>query len=144
MAMTSHANGRWDSDYGPQFYYEVGAKIRQVRKERGMKQETLAEGIGLTRTSLTNIEKGRQRLLLHMFIHIAASLGVEPNALLPTGTATLEKLGIQLPESMKPEKRDFITRAMSPTVTHENRHTSPPARSDKTPSRAKRNSRAAD
>jgi DNA-binding XRE family transcriptional regulator len=105
------------------FYCEVGARIREFRRKISMKQDTLAGAVALTRTSLTNIEKGRQRLLLHTFVRIAAELNVEPNALLPTGTAMLEKLGIELPDSMNSEIRDFIARAVGPKVTndtHEN------------------------
>jgi len=34
---------------------------------------------------VTNIEKGRQKLLLHTFCDLAAAVGVAPSALLPEG-----------------------------------------------------------
>jgi transcriptional regulator with XRE-family HTH domain len=122
------------------FYSEVGARIGELRRKSAMKQETLAGALGLTRTSVANIEKGRQRLLLHTFVKIAAELNVEPKALLPTGTAALNNLGIELPASMNPEIRAFITRAVNPEITndiHENRSTS---RKSETITSSKRNS----
>ena len=67
-----------------QFYSEVGKKIRAARKARSMTQEALASQVSLTRTSITNIEQGRQKFPLHMLAEIAAALHVTPTALLPT------------------------------------------------------------
>jgi transcriptional regulator with XRE-family HTH domain len=39
--------------------------------------------LGLSRTSITNIERGRQPIQLHTLYKIAEVLGVEPTALLP-------------------------------------------------------------
>src|SRR5207244_1890114 len=61
-----------------QFYRAVGAKLRRLRCERGWKQETLAHAVGLARTSLTNIEKGRQGLLLHVFAALLSALNAKP------------------------------------------------------------------
>jgi transcriptional regulator with XRE-family HTH domain len=67
------------------FYRKVGEKIRLKRKERGLSQEGLAKAIGLKRPSMSNIEKGRQNLLLHTFCDIAETLDSNANALLPEG-----------------------------------------------------------
>lgn len=48
-----------------------------------MSQAILARAIGLTRTSISNIESGRQKLLLHTFLAICIALGMKPNELLP-------------------------------------------------------------
>lgn len=66
-----------------EFYSAVGRLIRGARDEARLTQDTLASRVGLTRTSVTNIEKGRQKLLLHTFFEIANALGVAPAALLP-------------------------------------------------------------
>jgi len=39
--------------------------------------------IGLSRTSVTNIEQGRQPIQLHTLYKVAETLGVEPTTLLP-------------------------------------------------------------
>jgi transcriptional regulator with XRE-family HTH domain len=47
------------------FYAVVGRLIREARERRGVTQEALATLVSLSRTSLTNIERGRQKVQLH-------------------------------------------------------------------------------
>jgi transcriptional regulator with XRE-family HTH domain len=65
------------------FYRQVGERIRAKRRERGLSQEGLAAAVGLKRPSMSNIEKGRQNILLHTFHQIADCLNVEAADLLP-------------------------------------------------------------
>lgn len=48
-----------------------------------MTQGALADHISLTRTSVTNIERGEQKFLLHTLMDIAQALRVPPASLLP-------------------------------------------------------------
>lgn len=64
-------------------YIAVGERIRLEREALGMKQGELAAQLDYTRTSIVNIEAGRQRLPLHMLVQIAAVLCVPPSTLLP-------------------------------------------------------------
>ena len=59
-------------------YIHIGARVREARKARGMKQGALAECIGLTRTSIINLERGRQAVPLRELLDIAEWLDVEP------------------------------------------------------------------
>ena len=52
-----------------------------------MTQEALASKVSVTRTSITNIEKGRQNFPLHMLTELAAALHVPPASLLPDSSA---------------------------------------------------------
>jgi transcriptional regulator with XRE-family HTH domain len=63
-------------------YLLIGAKLVHMRTTLGISQEELAKKIGLTRTSITNIEAGRQRVLLHDVEKIAAAFGISPKHLL--------------------------------------------------------------
>ncbi len=65
------------------FYKELGANIRKLRLQRELSQEELANLVGLTRTSLTNIEKGRQHPPLHTFCDLVEQLKVDFSELLP-------------------------------------------------------------
>lgn len=56
-----------------------------------MKQEELAQRVGLSRTSITNIESGRQRLLLDHLYALAGAFGVEPGQLIPIRTELSEQ-----------------------------------------------------
>jgi transcriptional regulator with XRE-family HTH domain len=75
------------------FYEEVGRRIRAARKRVSprMTQQGLANLAALTRTSITNVEKGRQKVLLHTLADIATALQVEPGSLLPTLEAAPER-----------------------------------------------------
>lgn len=49
-----------------------------------MTQEKLGSLVGLSRTSIVNIEKGRQHISLHQLFVFADALKVRPEALLPS------------------------------------------------------------
>ena len=65
------------------FYLSVGERVRQQRKSAGMDQETLARHLNLSRTTVINIEKGRQRLSLEHAWLVAQVLDVSIDELLP-------------------------------------------------------------
>ena len=65
------------------FYEATGARIRAARVARGLTQTELAASVGLTRTSVVNIEKGRQKMLVHTLHDFAAALGSVVADLLP-------------------------------------------------------------
>lgn len=65
------------------FYFELGQRIKAARYDRSVRQEDLAKKLGLSRTSLTNIEAGRQSMLLHQFLAVERALGVPHLSLLP-------------------------------------------------------------
>lgn len=64
------------------FYETLGKRIRQARDERNISQGEMARAVGLSRTSITNIEKGRQPIQVHVLMKIAETLSVNLNALL--------------------------------------------------------------
>lgn len=64
-------------------YQYIGGRIRAEREELGFLQNDLAQEIGLMRTSIVNIEAGRQRLPIHVLYSIATALGVSVSCLLP-------------------------------------------------------------
>lgn len=66
------------------FYRQFGQLLAEVRRKKGISQEFLADELGLSRTSITNIEKGRQPIQLHSLYRIARLLEVELKELLPS------------------------------------------------------------
>lgn len=64
------------------FYETLGKKIRKARDERNLSQDAMARAVGLSRTSITNIEKGRQPVQVHILMKIAETLNMSLNALL--------------------------------------------------------------
>lgn len=86
-------------------YVAFGKLVQQHRKRVDqMTQDRLGTLVGLSRTSITNIEKGRQHVSLHQLYRIADALGVTPDVLLPAppkhGTS---KLAQRLPAGTEPE-----------------------------------------
>ena len=65
------------------FYREFGDRLRLARQAKGMSQAEVAPGVGLSRTSVANIERGRQRMSIHLLMEFARILDVEPAGLLP-------------------------------------------------------------
>jgi transcriptional regulator with XRE-family HTH domain len=109
----------WADDSVDQLYIEIGLKIRAARLDRSWKQDDLAEAVGLTRSSVANIEAGRQKTLVHSLVRIAESLNVAVDTLLPDA----DRLR-QLADSPRfvpdltghtDETRDFVTSALRRT-----------------------------
>ena len=76
-------NQQNDYDGYENLYILIGNRVRQCRIERGLTQQNVADATGLSRTSLTNIERGFQRLTIHSLYIISAVLRTHPYDLLP-------------------------------------------------------------
>jgi transcriptional regulator with XRE-family HTH domain len=63
------------------FYLQLGETIKKCREEKKITQDKLAKYLGLSRVSIANIEKGRQRVQVHTLIEISESLEVPINEL---------------------------------------------------------------
>ncbi|MBP1991188.1 helix-turn-helix domain-containing protein [Paenibacillus eucommiae] len=55
-------------------YIQIGNKIRALRKAQGLTQGDIGKIIGLSRASVTNIEKGRHKVQLHVLYDISQAL----------------------------------------------------------------------
>lgn len=74
----------WDKprdEPGGILYWTIGKKIREMRGATGISQEELGKRVDLLRTSIVNIECGRQRLPIATLYDIADALGVQAIAL---------------------------------------------------------------
>src|SRR4051812_27594425 len=67
------------------FYQEFGRLLREARErpESKITQKQLADRVGLSRTSITNIELGKQHIPLHTLFALATAVGIKPSDLLP-------------------------------------------------------------
>ena len=63
-------------------YYEIGQRIRRIRKAKGISQEVLAEKVGISTTHMSHIETANTKLSLQVFISIAETLEVSTESLL--------------------------------------------------------------
>lgn len=98
------------------FYKAFGAAVRRARKERGLSQDALAAAVGLKRTSIANIERGRQRLLLHTACDIALVLRVTLVDLLPSiSVPSSRSPSTKLPSDLSEKERAFIEAGIGAT-----------------------------
>ena len=59
-------------------FYKIGEKIKALRKAKGLTQEALASNCGITRQTLSKLEKGNiDKLSLQLFIKILEALEYE-------------------------------------------------------------------
>lgn len=54
----------------------IGRRIRELRKEKGLSQEALAEAASIDRSYLGGIERGEHNLNIMMLIGIAKTLNI--------------------------------------------------------------------
>ncbi|PWL97085.1 MAG: hypothetical protein DBY09_06530 [Selenomonadales bacterium] len=62
--------------------YEIGARIRKFREQRGLSQKEFAQLIGMSNARVSNWEQGLNRPDVDILSSICNVLGVEPNELL--------------------------------------------------------------
>lgn len=103
----------WNEESIKRLYVEVGARIRSTRKQHGWSQDELAHSVRLTRSSIANIEAGRQRAPAHVVVLIAHALDVSVETLLPSGPELDSLATFQAPtldlEGQPASTHDFVT-----------------------------------
>lgn len=62
---------------------DFGARIRAARKKAGLNPQSLGHLVGLSRSSIVNLELGRQRAPVHVIWNLAHALGVSVSDLVP-------------------------------------------------------------
>lgn len=95
-------------------YQIIGNRIRQYRERLGMTQEKLGETIGLTRTSVTNMEAGRQKFQVGTIYRICAAFHISPHELFPSLSEVEheQKTMVPLPPEFKSytaQELDWVT-----------------------------------
>lgn len=76
-------------------YKEIGQRIRIARENKNLTQEDLGKLVNLTRTSITNIEGGKQKIPIDSLYNFAEVLNTNVYSLLPNEGTLLQN--IQLP-----------------------------------------------
>ena len=69
-----------------------GARVRQLRFDKGLNQEELADRIGVFRTYMSRIETGAGNPTLDMIHALASALGVTPASLFEEATSSPPKV----------------------------------------------------
>lgn len=94
-------------------YEAVGGNIRRERLVRELNQTELARRVGLSRTSITNLELGRQSILVHQLVSIANALGVDPALLI----AIENDAAVDVAPQLSPQLSKWVESLKSRRVT---------------------------
>lgn len=90
-----------------ELYKQFGRRVARFRKKAKLSQVKLARAVGLSRSSIANIERGRQTVQIHVAYLMADALGEEIVRLLPNqprSAALSSVLGGRL-ETFTPEEK---------------------------------------
>jgi DNA-binding XRE family transcriptional regulator len=94
-------------------YTEFGQRVRAGRGKSQLTQDMLAHQIGLSRTSVTNIESGRQAVLLHQVYDIARALDTTIQTLLPDDEPTVEIASPPVDDNVPEGVRKFLNEELA-------------------------------
>jgi transcriptional regulator with XRE-family HTH domain len=75
-------------------YAVIGERLKRIRVGSGIPQSRLAAAIDHLRTSISNIESGRQRAPLHVLYELCYQLGIELTTILPMDHEVREVRGV--------------------------------------------------
>lgn len=94
-------------------YQRIGERIRERRTKAKLTQGQLADAIGVLRTSITNIEAGRQKAPLHVLYELCSVLGAEVTDILPSRTDVVQKSEVVIEiggrvKTVPPKSADLI------------------------------------
>ena len=90
------------------FYKAFGKKVAAARDDQGDTQAELAAKVELSRTSITNIEKGRQPVQLHTAIQIADSLSTTISELIPSKGLLRPSDSLEKLKDLDPNERKWV------------------------------------
>ncbi|MBL6612429.1 MAG: helix-turn-helix transcriptional regulator [Alphaproteobacteria bacterium] len=88
-------------------YVKLGKNIRARRERVGLTQDKLANLVGLSRTSITNVERGRQQMLVHQLLDFAAALKTNSGELLE-GLAAASAAHAEPAQVVPPEVQKLV------------------------------------
>lgn len=72
----------------------LGRRIAELRREKGLSQESLAEAMGVSRNHVADIELGTRNTGVWSLLLICRALAIAPGALFEDfGAVTLRRLG---------------------------------------------------
>ena len=89
------------------FKTDIGNKIKQIRKLRRLSQDDLAAGVNLTRTSIVNIEKGRQGLTATTIWELCQFLKINPADIFPESKNSISILTASEIHNLKNERDEW-------------------------------------
>ena len=96
----------------------IGERIRDIRRQRGITQEGLAEAVGVSRSAVAQWETGRAgqvtgnltRVAEVLGVHVAVLLGANPRGVPPVKLGGDEMALLRLYREASPKDRQALVR----------------------------------
>jgi transcriptional regulator with XRE-family HTH domain len=101
------------ADTNSVLYEIIGYRISELRKLKGDSQQQLSDKINLGRSSIANIEAGRQQVSLHLLYRISQVYETEIYSLLPSVNTVASKVSLEITnvnEIIKKENLGSLTK----------------------------------
>jgi transcriptional regulator with XRE-family HTH domain len=95
------------------FNRAFGQRVRARREARGLSQEALGVLVGLSRTSITNIEAGRQNVVAYTVRLLARHLDASAGDLLGSDAREPSDVATVFPDIKRADERAFLGRALT-------------------------------
>jgi DNA-binding XRE family transcriptional regulator len=92
------------------YYRRLGQRIKTYRGK--IKQEAVAQVLGLTRISVSNIENGKQRIQLHTLAQLAQYLKVDVSDIIPPLHPSSEPISNRLEKHIAKSKAEINSESM--------------------------------
>lgn len=92
------------------FYKELGRRLQRARKQRGVSQEAIGRAAGLTRSSIANIENGRQPVHVLALCRMAATIDIAMTDLIPEVPPVSPT---HLPNNLRPVERQSMLKILA-------------------------------
>lgn len=92
-------------------YLMIGERVAAFRRESSLAQDDLAQRVGCSRVTISNIERGRHRASLGLLHRITEQLGVDLPSLMPTREDVARRFptGAQAPEARAAQPERAVT-----------------------------------
>lgn len=94
------------------YNYLIGERFRRVREMKELKQDYMAEKLGISSGHYSNIENGRRTCSIPLFIEICRILEASPDELLcdcfPLEFQQNRTLVVEMNKSYNEKERDFL------------------------------------
>lgn len=106
----------WTNEAINALYADIGGRVRRARKRKGLSQDDLGQAVHLRRTSIANLEAGRQHPPVHVILLIAQVTESPVAELLPTIEDLARLVTVQRPTvdlaGQSDSTLDFVTTAI--------------------------------
>ena len=90
------------------FYKALGERVRRARQSARFSQGRLADCVGLSRSSVANIETGRQPIYVHALVRIATQLETPISNLIPSADKELDAIDTEELRRLPDVQRRFV------------------------------------